>query len=73
MGRDLREYANKTNFFLVVGFILLLLVVGDGLIFLFYGRSAALTGLFCILAAFIPIGMILIAFRIIDAIIRANR
>jgi hypothetical protein len=71
--RDLREYARQTNFRLVLGFILLLLLVGDGLIYLFYGKSAAATGLFCILAGLVPVMMIVIAFWIIEVILKANR
>ncbi len=73
MGRDLRQYARQTNFRLVVGFIILLLVVGDGLILLFYGKSAALTGMFCILAGLIPVVMIVAAFWIIGVILKVNR
>ena len=73
MTRDLRQYARQTNVRLIIGFIVLLLVVGIGLIYLFYGRSAAITGLFCILASLVPIIMILVAFWIIDLIIGANK
>jgi hypothetical protein len=49
MSSDLRRYARQTSVRLVVGFILLLFLVGDGLIWYFYGRGAALFGLLCIL------------------------
>ena len=52
MSRDLRQYARQTNFRLIVGFILLLFIVGDGLIYLFYGQGAALMGLICLLGGF---------------------
>lgn len=58
MSRDLRKYAKDTNLQVAVGAILLLLFVGLGLIYLIYGLGAALTGLLCILAAFLPIGLI---------------
>lgn len=73
MGRDLRQYARQTNFRLVLGFILLLLIVGDGLIYLIYGKSAAATGLFCILAGLVPVIIIAIAFWIIGVILKVNR
>ncbi len=72
MDRDLRQYARQTNFRLVVGFILLLLVVGDGLIYLFYGKSAAATGLFCILAGLVPVILLVVVFKIIGVILKVN-
>jgi hypothetical protein len=66
MSRDLRRYARQTNFRLIVGFILLLLIVGDGLIFSFYGRGAALMGLLCLVSVSVPLALILIALWIID-------
>jgi TM2 domain-containing membrane protein YozV len=72
MSHDLRQYARQTNIRLIIGFILLLLIVGDGLIYLFYGRGAAMMGLICILAGLTPILLILVALWIIDWIVRAN-
>jgi hypothetical protein len=74
MSRDLRKYMRDTNVRLVVGAILLLLIVGDGLIWLIYGFGGAMMGLLCILAAFVPIGLILLLLAISDWIVkRANR
>jgi membrane protein implicated in regulation of membrane protease activity len=72
MSRDLRRYARQTNIRLIIGFILLLLIIGDGLILLFYGRGAAITGLICIFAGLAPVILILVALWIIDLIVRAN-
>jgi TM2 domain-containing membrane protein YozV len=72
MSHDLRQYARQTNTRLIIGFILLLLIVGDGLIYLFYGRGAATMGLICILAGLAPILLILVALWIIDWIVRVN-
>lgn len=72
MGYDLRKYARQTNIRLIIGFILLLLIVGDGLIYLFYGRGAAIMGFICILAGLAPIVLIIIALWLIDWIVRAN-
>ncbi len=72
MGHDLRKYARQTNARLVVGFILILLLVGDGLIYLFYGRSAAATGLFCLLASLAPVVLILLGLWIMDLVVRVN-
>ena len=38
--RDLRKYARATTIRLVVGVILIVFVIGDGLIFLIYGQDA---------------------------------
>jgi hypothetical protein len=72
MARDLRRYARQTNLGLIVGFISLLLIVGEGLIYLFYGRSAAIMGIICILASLVPVTMIIGALWIIEKIVRAQ-
>ena len=59
--RDLRRYARQTNVRLFLGFMLLLFLVGDGLIYLNYGRQAALLGLVCILAGLAPMLLISLA------------
>ncbi len=58
MSRDLRRYARQTNIQLMVAFIIILFIVGDGLIYLIYGSNAALTGLLCILAGLAPVMLI---------------
>jgi hypothetical protein len=74
MSRDVRNYMKDTNLRLVVGALLLLFIVGDGLIWLIYGFGAALMGLLCMLGAFVPIGIILLLLNLSDWIVkRANR
>lgn len=58
MTRDLRKYAQQTNVRLAVGFVVLLFLVGDGLIYGIYGKGAALSGLICILAGLAPVVLI---------------
>ena len=58
MTRDLRKYAAQTNIRLLAGFILLLFVVGDGLIYVFYGPQGAIFGLLCLLAGLLPLILI---------------
>ena len=60
MSRDLRKYMKDTNVRLIVGALIWLFVVGDGLIWLIYGFGAAVMGLLCMLGAFVPIGLILL-------------
>jgi hypothetical protein len=74
MSRDLRSYMKDTNVRLIVGALVLLFIVGDGLIWLIYGFGAALMGLFCMLGAFVPIGLILLFLNLSDWIVkRAGR
>jgi hypothetical protein len=54
MSRDLRGFAQQTNRRLLIGFILLLLILGDGLIYVFYGQNAAIMGLVCLLLGLGP-------------------
>ena len=48
MGRDLRRYSRRTSINLFIGFILILLVGGGGLVGLIYGASALPTFLLCL-------------------------
>jgi hypothetical protein len=74
MTRDLRQYARQTNIRLLIGFVFLLFLVGDGLIYIFFGREAALMGLICLLSTLAPVLMILVALWVIDWIAqRANK
>ena len=74
MTRDLRKYARQTNVRLAAGGLLLLFVVGDGLIFLIYGGSAAVIGLLCLLAGLFPVLIIVLVMVILDWIAkRANQ
>jgi hypothetical protein len=58
MSRDLRRYAQQTRFRVMLGGLLILFFVGDGLIYLFYGGGAAVTGLICLLLGLLPLVLI---------------
>ena len=74
MSRDLRKYARQTNVRLAVGAILVLFIIGDGLIYLFYGGSAALMGILCLFAGMVPVVFILLVLLLFDWIQKhANR
>ena len=74
MSRDLRKYARSSNFQLAVGAFALLFVVGLGLIYLIYGKGAALMGLACMLVGLTPVALILIILFFVDRILkRAGR
>ena len=73
MSRDLRKYMRDTNIQIAVGATLLLFIVGLGLIWMIYGFGAAVSGFFCILGAFVPIGLIFLIIYGMDWIVkRAN-
>lgn len=72
MSRDLRRYASQTNTRLIIGFLLVLFIIGDGLIFIFYGQGAAIMGLVCLLAGLSPVVLILGALWLIDWVARRN-
>jgi len=74
MSRDLQKYIKDTNVRIIIGALFLLFVVGLGLIWAIYGFGAAVTGLFCLLGAFVPIALIFITLNGLDWIVkRANR
>jgi hypothetical protein len=66
MSRDLRKYERQTNYRLIVGAVMLLFVIGDGLIYIIYGKNAALTGFFCILAGMIPVALTVLVLLLLD-------
>ena len=74
MSRDLRDYAKKTNIQLAVGALLLLFLVGDGLIYIIYGKGAALMGLTCLLAGVAPIVLIVLLMALLNWVVKlANK
>ena len=70
MFRDLRQYSKQTNLRLFAGFLLLLLVIGEGLIWTLYGVGAALFGLLCLLAAVLPITLIWLLLWLAELILK---
>ena len=69
MSRDLRKYSRQTNARLLIGAFILLFVVGVGLIWLFYGKEAGGMAIVCLLAALLPVVLILGVFLVIDWIL----
>ena len=66
MPRDLRRYARQTNVRLFAGGLLLLFIVGDGLIYIFYGPASALTGFLCLLGGLFPLVLIWLALWLLE-------
>jgi hypothetical protein len=72
MTRDLRKYTRQTHTRLIIGGILLLFIVGDGLILIIYGREAALMGFVCLLAGLLPLTLIWIFLWGMEMIVKAS-
>lgn len=70
MARDLRKYARQTNIRLSIGFAILIFLVGDGLIYYFYGQEAAVMGALCILLGLVPLLLVFLTFLVMDLVIR---
>lgn len=68
MSRDLRGYTRQTYIRLLVGGIVILFVIGDGLILLFYGIESALMGLLCMGIGLVPMALIGMFLWILDRI-----
>ena len=73
VSRDLREYTKNTKTRLFIGFFALIFLVGDGLIFLFYGREAGFFGLVCLLGALIPVLLVIIFLGIAERVVKKNK
>ena len=58
MANDPSKYNTQTRSRLVIWFAVLLFTLGLGLIWLIYGKSAALIGFFCLLGMLIPVGLV---------------
>ena len=71
--RDLREYAKQTNVRLAIAAFILVFVIGVALIWAIYGEGAAGMGLACLLAALLPIALIMLSFLAIDWILKRAR
>lgn len=70
MIRDLREYTRKTETRLIIGFLVLVFLIGDGLIFYFYGKGAGLVGLVCLLGALVPVGLTVLFLWVAELVVK---
>ena len=71
--RDLRKYARQTDVQLLIGFFVLLIVVGLGLIFFIWGAGAAISGLICVGVALVPVLVVLGVIWVLDNLARRAR
>jgi len=70
MSTDLRRYARQTNIRLFLGFLIILFLIGDGLIYLIYGREAAILGLICLVAGLAPLVLIWLVLLMMEWIVK---
>lgn len=56
--RDLRSYARSTTARLIVGGLVLVFLIGDGLVYLVYGSQAAVTAVICTGLGLAPVALI---------------
>lgn len=67
------DYSRQTKNRLIIGGLLLLFIVGDGLIYLIYGQNAAVAGLFCLAAGLVPAVLIILVIELMDWIVKHVR
>jgi hypothetical protein len=70
MTRDLRRYSKQTNLRLFIGFLLILFLVGDGLIYLIYGPQAAMMGLLCVTLGLAPLALVWLILLVIGWVVK---
>lgn len=73
MTRDLRRYSRQTNFRLVVGFLVLVFLLGDGLIYVFMGRNAAIMGLVCLGLGLVPAVLVWLLLGLMGWLVKRER
>lgn len=73
MTRDLRRYSRQTNFRLVVGFLALVFLLGDGLIYVFMGRNAAIMGLVCLGLGLVPAVLVWLLLGLMGWLVKRER
>jgi len=73
VSRDLKKYSKQTETRLIFGFLLLVFLVGDGLIFYFYGSGAGLLGLVCLVGALVPVLLVVLFLWIAEKVVESNQ
>jgi len=73
MSRDIRQYMKQTETRLILGFLLLVFLIGDGLIFYFYGTGAGIAGLICLAGMMVPVFLIVLFLWIAERVVKSNQ
>ena len=68
--RDLKSYARQTNIRLVAGFFVIVVIVGVGLIYAFWGQPAAVTALICAVGAIIPAVLVWLVLELLGWVVK---
>ncbi|MCX8062999.1 MAG: hypothetical protein N3D16_10505 [Anaerolineales bacterium] len=71
--RDLRKYAQQTTVRLVIGGLLIIVIVAEILIAVFYGREAALGGAVCILISLSPLFLTWLFLLMLEWIVKSRQ
>ena len=72
-GRDLRAYASGTTLRLVLGGLAIVLIAGNVLIWVFYGRGAVQMSLLCMGVTLMPGLLIAVVLWVMGWIVRKDR
>ncbi|MGB2895524.1 MAG: hypothetical protein WBB65_05090 [Anaerolineales bacterium] len=72
-GRDLRAYASGTTLRLVLGGLAIVLIAGNVLIWVFYGRAAVQMSLLCMGVTLLPGLLIAVVLWVMGWIVRKER
>jgi len=73
MSRDIRQYMKQTETRLILGFLLLVFLIGDGLIFYFYGTGAGIAGLICLAGMMVPVSLVVLFLWIAEKVVKSNQ
>jgi hypothetical protein len=71
--RDLRAYARTTQIKLILGALFIIIVVGNGLIWLIYGPEASISALMCTGLGLLPVLLIIGSIGLMGWIVRRER
>lgn len=68
--RDLRSYARSTTVRLIVGGLVLVFLIGDGLVYFIYGREAVGTAILCTALGLAPVALIWLFLSVLEWVAR---
>jgi hypothetical protein len=72
MSRDLRNFSRQTRIRLLAGFILILLIVGSGLVYLFFGLMALPTYYLCLAVGLVPLVLIWLVLSVMEWLVKRD-